>query len=389
MHEFICGVSAFRLLRTPPQILALYPPLPDISTRVGKLAIARNPEALGGLGIPIHVLVTQRKYLRYSSSVKMHLWSQELPLGSFFENDLEITLSSPLFTLLTMAPHVSVTHLAMAMYELCGSFSVYRPAPETQAHLDAIRNTRLSRNMWQQVRDAHGNGTSLWKRPPLITVHELQHYAEHINGLRGSKQFRQAAQMVTGQTASPLEAQTSMLLGASRRLAAQDLRLSRTTTWFGSAVKRVGSRGGSIATATSSFPAARVDKHLTSNATDTSSMIQLSKAALTPTVPLPFKAWASTSSFSPMSSSSTRSADMPPSITSLAVRGFGLNLKPRRLCRRSGRSVRSSSSIGRRLARKRQRIRCVNSEDKQRLQRFSDAKGNSRRLSTVVFPSAE
>lgn len=186
MHEFICGVSAFRLLRTPPQILALYPPLPDISTRVGKLAIARNPEALGGLGIPIHVLVTQRKYLRYSSSVKMHLWSQELPLGSFFENDLEITLSSPLFTLLTMAPHVSVTHLAMAMYELCGSFSVYRPAPETQAHLDAIRNTRLSRDMWQQVRDAHGNGTSLWKRPPLITVHELQHYAEHINGLRAA-----------------------------------------------------------------------------------------------------------------------------------------------------------------------------------------------------------
>lgn len=218
MHEFICGVSAFRLLRTPPQVLALYPPLPDISTRVGKLAIARNPEALGGLGIPIHVLVTQRKYLRYSSSVKMHLWSQELPLGSFFENDLKITLSSPLFTLLTMAPHVSVTHLAMAMYELCGSFSVYRPAPESQAHLDAMRNTRLSRNMWQQVRDAHGNGTSLWKRPPLITVHELQHYAEHINGLRGSKQFRQAVQMVTGQTASPLEAQASMLLGASRRL---------------------------------------------------------------------------------------------------------------------------------------------------------------------------
>ena len=201
MHEFICGVSAFRLLRTPPQVLAPYPPLPDISTRIGKLAIARNTDTLGGLGAPIHVLVTQREHLRYSSSVKMHLWSQELPLDSFIENELEITLSSPLFTLLTMAPHVSVTHLAMAMYELCGSFSVYRPAPEIQTHLDTIRNTRLSRDLWQQVRDAHGNGTSLWKRPPLITVHELQRYTERINGLRGSKQFRQAAQMVTGQTA--------------------------------------------------------------------------------------------------------------------------------------------------------------------------------------------
>ena len=130
MHEFICGVSAFRLLRTPPQVLALYPPLPDISTRIGKLAIARNTDTLGGLGAPIHVLVTQREHLRYSSSVKMHLWSQELPLNSFIENELEITLSSPLFTLLTMAPHVSVTHLAMAMYELCGSF--FRLPPSTR-----------------------------------------------------------------------------------------------------------------------------------------------------------------------------------------------------------------------------------------------------------------
>mgnify|MGYP003179055010 CR=1 FL=1 len=150
MHEFICGVSAFRLLRTPPQVLALYPPLPDISTRVGKLAIARNPEALGGLGTPIHVLVTQRKYLRYPSSVKMHLWSQELPLGSFFENDLEITLSSPLFTLLTMAPHVSVTHLAMAMYELCGSFSVYRPPRCDGKHQTLARHVATgSRCAWQ------------------------------------------------------------------------------------------------------------------------------------------------------------------------------------------------------------------------------------------------
>ena len=218
MHEFICGVSAFRLLRTPPQVLELYPPLPDITTRLGKLAIARSPEALGGIGTPLHVLITQREHLRYSSSVKMHLWSRELPLDSFFENELDITLSTPLFTLLTMAPHISCVHLAMVMYELCGSFTVFRPTPEVQAHLDASKTTNLPKNAWRQVRDAQGDGTSLWKRPALISLHELQRYAERIDGLRGSKQFRRALQMVSGSAASPLEAQASILLGAPRRL---------------------------------------------------------------------------------------------------------------------------------------------------------------------------
>ena len=220
MHEYLCGVSAFRLHRTPPQVLALCMYLPDISLRIDKIRIARHPEFFGNLELPIHVLTTDTARHRYSKSVVAHLWSGELPQGSFMENELDITLASPAFTLLTMAPHVSRIHLLMAAYELCGDFTVYRPTPEIQRELDRLElaGALHPHTGWRQVRTTSGALSSLWKREPLLEVGELRRFATTTESMRGHKALSWVAERVTGITSSPLEVQASILFGLTRAL---------------------------------------------------------------------------------------------------------------------------------------------------------------------------
>ena len=220
VHEYLCGVSAFRLHRTPPQVLALCMYLPDISLRTDKIRIARHPELFGDLELPIHVLTTDAAQHRSSKSVVMHLWSGELPSGSFMENELDITLATPEFTLLTMAPHVSRVHLLMAAYELCGDFSVYRPAPEVQRELDRLHAAgALNGNAaWRQVHSTNGAPSTLWRHDPLLEVGALQRFAAQTEGMRGHKALAWVAERVTGIASSPLEVQASILFGLSRAL---------------------------------------------------------------------------------------------------------------------------------------------------------------------------
>ncbi len=79
---------------------------------------------------------------------------------------------------------------------------------------------------WENVKDASGNPTDLWKRPPLIELSELTEFANKIQGLRGAKSFTRAAKCITGVVASPLEVQASMLFGLSRLRGGEGLHLT-------------------------------------------------------------------------------------------------------------------------------------------------------------------
>lgn len=225
MRGQLCGVTAFRLYRTPPLVLALMPAFPDLDIRAERCHLPGNPWATELLGLPFHTLIDSPRLCHGSSSLKPHLWSKELPPGSFLDfDDLGITCSSPLFTLLTLAPHISLVHLAMIMYEMCGTFSIFNPSKFMQQQIDAARSRRLADfGGWRQVHDTQGRATSLWKRDPLLELSEIQAYAATIKGLRGSGPFASAAKMVTGITASPLEVQTSMRLALSRRAGGEGL----------------------------------------------------------------------------------------------------------------------------------------------------------------------
>lgn len=106
----------------------------------------------------------------------------------------------------------------MACYEMCGSFAVFKPCERTRQQLDeAILLKLIPPNCgWERVNDVNGKDTNLWKRTPLLNAADIAAFAKQAAGLRGVKQLRWAAERMTGQTASPFEVQTSMLVSLPR-----------------------------------------------------------------------------------------------------------------------------------------------------------------------------
>ncbi len=140
------------------------------------------------------------------------------------------------------------------MYELCGWFSVFEPAPAAEMQLKmAVEENRNSSTQdlfelgegedevpWKRVyaratvKDPDNDsqtskredgrevtklkGTSLWMRKPLIELSDLHRFADKVKSQMWGKQFYDAAQQVIGIAASPLEVAGILLLNRPRRL---------------------------------------------------------------------------------------------------------------------------------------------------------------------------
>ena len=106
----------------------------------------------------------------------------------------------------------------MACYEMCGSFAVFNPCKRTQQQLDEALSLKLipPNCGWERVNDVNDKDTNLWKRAPLLSAADIAAFAKQAAGLRGVKQLRWATERMTGQTASPFEVQTSMLVSLPR-----------------------------------------------------------------------------------------------------------------------------------------------------------------------------
>lgn len=166
----------------------------------------------------IHLLVRDRKLRRSKPNICTHLATGELPFGSIEESPLDVEVTSPLFTLYQLSLGLHPVHALMAMYEFCGSFTVFRPAPALEPYVEQAREASFDlRSPWKCVKDNAGRLTDLWRRPPLVEVGELQRFAGSLDDRRGGKRFKRLASLVTGETASPFEAQLSILLALPRR----------------------------------------------------------------------------------------------------------------------------------------------------------------------------
>lgn len=218
MEETLCDISAFRLHRTPPQVLALMPRIPAAQTDKTRHKLKQHPLVQHVLGPTVHLMVTERRKRSSAKCIQSHLASTELPFGCVQETELGASVTSPLFTLLQMASHVSEEHLIMAMYEFCGSFAVFKPSPEIELLLAAAQESCTpAPGSWKRVANQDGKPTDLWRRKPLISLDELHQFAIITKGMRGNRRFAKAAKVVTGVTASPFEAQASILFAQSRR----------------------------------------------------------------------------------------------------------------------------------------------------------------------------
>lgn len=218
MDLTLCGQSAFYYYRIPPQVLGLYPAisLGNIDRRccgLGSHAVVKDL-----LHAPLHRLVFTRAQSGSRSLFKSHLLTQEPPPGSFRQTEHGFDVTSPEFTLLSLATQVSRNQLLMACYEMCSSFAVFTPCERTQQQLDeAISLKFIPPDCgWKRIVNTKGNDTNLWKRAPLLSAADIAAFAKQAAGLRGVKQLRWAAERMAGQTASPFEVQTSMLVSLPR-----------------------------------------------------------------------------------------------------------------------------------------------------------------------------
>lgn len=250
MDEIVCANTAFRYWRCPPQVRDLYPRLP--SPEDGWRALAQSPFVTDVLKTPI-ITTTVPGGVNYHSGLRTTIHCDDASgVDSALETTMSFRVTNPLATLFTMARFVSPTDLVLAMYEFCGWFSVFEPTAAAEAELDkgkdAAENAYTEslfeldesqdEAQWKRVyarvkvkeqvkaKGAYGKkktkevtklkGTSLWMRKPLIELHELHEYARKMKSRKWGTKFFNAAQIVTGIAASPLEVAGILLLSLPR-----------------------------------------------------------------------------------------------------------------------------------------------------------------------------
>lgn len=223
MDRYFSGITALRYLRTPPQVLALYPPLAEPYQDSNHMKLASSPLIEDILHTPLDCTVFHANKRRSSKYYRYHLSNTDLPFGCFRPCNHGCYVASPPYALLTSAAFLTETQLLMLAFEFCGTYSVYSPRTRTEKLLqDAYAKRAINpADGWNRVCSATGKASNLWKREPLTTPDELLAFCTEARGLAGAKRLRRVASLVTGVCASPFKAQASILLGLPRRLGGQ------------------------------------------------------------------------------------------------------------------------------------------------------------------------
>lgn len=257
MDEIVCANTAIRYWRCPPQVRDLYPRLPN--SEDGWRALSQAPFVTDVLKTPI-IAVASPGCNHHSGLRSTIRWEGASDAGTTIDTNLGFSVTNPLNTLFTMTRFVSQIDLVLAMYELCGWFSVFEPTPAVEMQLKiALKENRNSSTQnlfelgegedeipWKRVyarttvkvpvNEGQTNnredgrevtklkGTSLWMRKPLIELSDLHRFAEKVKSQMWGKQFYDAAQQVIGIAASPLEVAGVLLLSRSRRLGGSGFR---------------------------------------------------------------------------------------------------------------------------------------------------------------------
>lgn len=204
METRICDISALRFWRTPPIVRLLT--AGDEETLRGVMApddlVSLRAELLetlplcslfqsgpqwrkaGGSAVelkkvflafaacfdgPVDVLVQDRKDARPSKLIRPHLWSGDLPFGSFVQVTDSISVASPELALQQVAARSSWIKTLMIASELCGSFSVYKAPAPIERRLQKILASNISHERlsgWSPYFEGAGL-SSLWNRGPL------------------------------------------------------------------------------------------------------------------------------------------------------------------------------------------------------------------------------
>lgn len=218
MELSLFGPTAYQYYRIPPQYLGLYPSvLPDMKDPNCRI-LQGSPLIEDFFTTPLHRTVNNKSQRGSRKLFVSHLITHEAPSGAFWQTDHGFEVTSPEFTLLNLATMTKPFELLMATYELCGAFAVFKPCDRAQMQFEeALRLKLIDKDQgWKRAISTSGSPTDLWKRDPLIDSTDMKTFMVKSAGMRGVKRLRWAISRMSGVTASPFEAQASMLLSLPR-----------------------------------------------------------------------------------------------------------------------------------------------------------------------------
>lgn len=172
---------------------------------------------------PIEVLATRKNEVKPSTIQRPRLHSFPRPSGTLFTISDDVSICTPELALLQVAPRISRTRLLMIASELCGSFAIYAAPCPIKELLQRIsdRGGIPRHGGWSPCLE-NGRVTNLWTRDPLLIPQDLSAIASAADA-RGSSKLIEAAGLFEPSAASPLEVQTGLLLGLSRRMGGEGL----------------------------------------------------------------------------------------------------------------------------------------------------------------------
>ena len=207
MNVTVCGLSAFHFYRMPPGLRQK-----SLDKLIGGCTVALD-NRVGARELfqsPIYCLC-ERDGAVPDGAVPLFA-PGGLPVGSAVEVAQGLSVTAPAATLLTMAGQVDINRLMMAMCEMCGRFSAYRPSYSMRV---------------LHGKDAWEGGASrdeYLAREPLVRGADLRAFALDAPRSAAASTFARAAEQVVDGVSSPLEARVSLLLRAARSLGGQGLR---------------------------------------------------------------------------------------------------------------------------------------------------------------------
>ena len=132
----------------------------------------------------LHVLASSAANRSSSKTVKSHVWSGQIPAGSYFDCGNGVLVASPGFIFLQLARVLDFTQLIALGDELCGFYSFD----------DEAERGMRKRNV------------------PLTTKDELRCYLESATRIRGQRPALSALTYIIEQSASPMESLDEALL---------------------------------------------------------------------------------------------------------------------------------------------------------------------------------
>lgn len=91
-----CASTSFRHHRIPPQLLLLYPPLPDTYNDSNHRKLAEHETIVDLLGTPLHRIASSDRERASTVLYKTHVLRQEPPFGCMQATEHNYSVASPL-----------------------------------------------------------------------------------------------------------------------------------------------------------------------------------------------------------------------------------------------------------------------------------------------------